>query len=269
MMACKSLRVYDAGGCCASMSPVQVGAMSLSAPLAEPRLLPVGDAALTVEFGASYTPEAAARARSLDRQLEGQDGIVERVATLRSLTIHYDPRRLSLRRLTALLRELPPRAETQAEGARWVLPICYEGEYAPDLTDLATRLGLLPAEVVAIHAAGRYHAVMVGGYPGYPYLAGLDPRLSTPRRTTPRIAVPAGSLGVANEFTAIYPQTVPGGWNLIGRTPVPLFDPTRLERPSLIATGDEVTFRPIPPAEFFALAEGFRAGADPVAVCAA
>ncbi|TCH95965.1 5-oxoprolinase subunit PxpB [Roseococcus sp. SYP-B2431] len=237
-------------------------------PLPEPRLLPLGDAALTVEFGPAYTPEAAARARSLDRQLQGTEGIVERVATLRSLTIHYDPRRLSLRRLTALLRGLAPAAETEAEGARWMLPICYEGEYAPDLTDLAARLGMPPGEVVAIHAAGRYLAAMVGGYPGYPYLAGLDPRLAAPRRTTPRIAVPAGSLGVANEFTAIYPQTVPGGWNLIGRTPVPLFDPLR-EPPSLVATGDEVRFRPIPPAEFAALAEGFRAGADPVALCRA
>lgn len=234
----------------------------------EPRLLPLGDAALTVEFADAYTPEAAARARSLDRQLEGAEGIVERVATLRSLTIHYDPLRLSLRRLTALLRGLPPAMEDEAEGAHWVLPICYEGDYAPDLTDLAARLDLPPAEVVAIHAAGRYRAVMVGGYPGYPYLAGLDPRLAAPRRTTPRVAVPAGSLGVANAFTAIYPQAVPGGWNLLGRTPVPLFDAAR-ERPSLIATGDEVRFRPIAPVEFSALAEGFRAGADPVALCRA
>ncbi len=247
------------------MAPVQAAAM----PSSEPRLLPLGDAALTVEFGDAYTPDAAARARSLDRQLEGMDGIVERVPTLRSLTIHYDPRRLSLRRLTALLRELPPETAPESEGLRWVLPICYEGEYAPDLAELAARLGLAPAEVVAIHVAGRYQAAMVGGYPGYPYLAGLDPRLAAPRRTTPRIAVPAGSLGVANEFTAIYPQTVPGGWNLIGRTPVPLFDAARPERPSLIATGDAVTFRAIPPAEFAALAEGFRAGADPVALCRA
>jgi KipI family sensor histidine kinase inhibitor len=242
--------------------------MSLSAPLAEPRLLPVGDTALTVEFGASYTPEAAARARSLDRQLEGTEGIVERVATLRSLTIHYDPRRLGLRRLTALLRALPPVAAAEAEGARWVLPICYEGDHAPDLADLSTRLGLTPAEIVEIHAAGCYRAIMVGGYPGYPYLAGLDPRLAVPRRTTPRLAVPAGSLAVANEFTAIYPQTVPGGWNLLGRTPVPLFDPAR-ERPALIATGDEVRFRPVPVEEFDALSGRVRAGADPVALCRA
>lgn len=246
------------------MTPVQASAMHPS----EPRLLPVGDAALTVEFADAYTPEAAARARSLDRQLEGADGIVERVATLRSLTIHYDPLRLSLRRLTALLRELPHLAEEESPGARWVLPICYDGEYAPDLAELAARLGLTPAEVVAIHAAGRYDAVMVGGYPGYPYLAGLDPRLAAPRRTTPRVAVPAGSLGVANEFTAIYPQTVPGGWNLLGRTPVPMFDPARA-RPALIATGDEVRFRPVAPAEFAALAAKLRAGADPVALCRA
>jgi len=264
MMARDSRRVYAPGGCCAAMTPVQAGAMSCS----EPRLLPLGDAALTVEFAPAYTPEAAARARSLDRQLEGTEGVVERVATLRSLTIHYDPQHLSLRRLTALLRDLPPTTELEAEGAHWVLPICYEGDCAPDLTELAARLGLSSAEVVAIHAAGRYHAVMVGGYPGYPYLAGLDPRLAAPRRTTPRVAVPAGSLGVANAFTAIYPQTVPGGWNLLGRTPVPLFDAARA-RPALIATGDEVTFRPIPPAEFAALAEGFRAGADPVALCRA
>lgn len=264
IMASRCLRVYDAGGFCASVTPVQGDAM----PLPAPRLLPVGDTALTVEFGPSYTPEAAARARGLGRQLEGTEGIVERVATLRSLTIHYDPRRLSLRRLTALLHGLPPPGTAEAEGARWCLPVCYEGEHAPDLAELAGRLGLAAAEVVAIHAGGRYLAAMVGGYPGYPYLAGLDPRLAVPRRTTPRVAVPAGSLAVANEFTAIYPQTVPGGWNLLGRTPVPMFDPAR-ERPALIATGDEVRFRPIPPAEFAALKESLRAGADPVALCRA
>ncbi len=235
----------------------------------EPRLLPLGDGALTVEFAAAYTPEAAARARRLDRQLEGVDGIVERVATLRSLTIHVDPSRLSLRRLKALLQDLPPAIEAETAPAHWVLPICYDGEYAPDLAELAARLGLRPQAVVEIHSAGRYHAAMVGGYPGFPYLAGLDPRLSAPRRTTPRLAVPAGSLGVANEFTAIYPQTVPGGWSLIGRTPVPLFDATRLAHPALIGTGDEIRFRPVPPAEFEVLATAFREGADPVALCRA
>ena len=236
--------------------------------MSEPRLLPVGDAALTVEFAPGYTPDAAARARSLGRQLQGVEGIVDRVATLRSLTIHVDPRRLSLRRLTELLRQLPPAAESESEGARWVLPACYESEFAPDLAELAGRLGLTPAEIVAIHSAGRYRAVMVGGYPGYPYLSGLDARLRVPRRTVPRLAVPAGSLAVANEFTAVYPQTVPGGWNLIGRTPVPLFDPGR-EPAAVVATGDEVAFRPVSPAEYAALEEHFRAGADPLAECRA
>lgn len=234
-----------------------------------PCLLPLGDTALTVQFADAYTPEAAARARGLDRQLAGMDGIVECVPTLRSLTIHYDPARLSLRRLTALLRDLPPAPDEESAGASWSLPICYESEFAPDLTELATRLGLTPEAVVAIHAGGHYRTAMVGGYPGYPYIAGLDARLAVPRRTTPRLAVPAGSLAIANAFTAIYPQTVPGGWHILGRTPVPLFDPERLERPALIAAGDAVAFRPIPREEFDALAARFAGGADPVALCRA
>ncbi|WP_424812783.1 5-oxoprolinase subunit PxpB [Roseococcus sp. YIM B11640] len=236
-----------------------------------PQLLPVGDAALSVVFAEAYSPEAAGRAQALDRQLAAlaEPGITECVPSLRALLIHYDPQRLSLRRLTALLESLPPAGAADAAGAAWSLPICYEGEYAPDLADLAARLSLSEAEIVAIHAGGRYHAAMVGGYPGYPYLAGLDARLRLPRRTTPRVAVPGGSLGIANEFTAIYPATVPGGWHILGRTPVPLFDPLREARPALVAAGDAIAFRPIPPAEFRRLDAEFRAGADPVELCRA
>ncbi|MDB5416289.1 MAG: Allophanate hydrolase 2 subunit 1 [Rubritepida sp.] len=233
-----------------------------------PKLLPVGDAALSVEFADAYSSEAAAHARSLDRQLAGREGIVECVPTLRSLLIHYDPARLSLRGLTGLLRELPPVEATEADGAEWSLPICYDGEYAPDLAELAQRLGMTSEALVAIHAGGRYNSAMVGGYPGFAYLSGLDPRLAVPRRTTPRLAVPAGSLGVANAFTAVYPATVPGGWHIIGCTPVPLFDPARLDRPALIATGDTVEFRPVSAGEFGSLEASFREGqADPIATC--
>lgn len=241
-----------------------------------PRLLPVGDAALCVEFAAEYTPEAAAQARYLDRQIaaliaagEGA-GIVECVPTLRSLLIHFDPLRLSLYRLRGMLARLPPVAEEMARGDAWRLPICYEAEFAPDLADLSARLGLAPEEVVGLHVGGTYRSAMVGGYPGYAYLDGLSPRLAVPRRTTPRLAVPMGSLGIANAFTAIYPATVPGGWHIIGRTPVPLFDPARSARPSLIATGDVVTFEPVDAARFAVLAEAFQAARlDPIAFCRA
>lgn len=240
-----------------------------------PRLLPVGDAALAVEFADAYDPAAAARVLRLDRQLAGRvhvtKGVLECVPTLRSLLIHYDPVRLSLRRLTALLRALPEAAEAaEARAAAWCLPVCYEGGHAPDLTELAERLGLAHEAAVGLHAGGRYRAAMVGGYPGFAYLSGLDPCLTAPRRASPRLTVPEGSVGVANAFTGIYPAAVPGGWHLIGRTPVPLFDHGRSERPALIAAGDRVTFRRIDAAAFGEFQAAFREKrADPVEACRA
>jgi inhibitor of KinA len=129
------------------------------------------------------------------------------------------------------------------------IPVCYGGAFGPDLDDVAERHGLGSDDVVAIHTSGEYLVYMVGFMPGFAYLGGLDERIATPRRRSPRTAVPAGTVGIGGQQTGVYPLVSPGGWNLIGRTPLRIFDPAR-DEPTLLATGDRVRFRAIPLDEY-------------------
>jgi KipI family sensor histidine kinase inhibitor len=135
-------------------------------------------------------------------------------------------------------------------GARlWQVPVCYKGEFAPDLAEVARLTGLTPKEVVALHSGTRFHVYMLGFLPGFPYMGDLPPPLALPRRADPRLRVPAGSISIATSLTAIYPYESPGGWHLIGATPIRMFDPERIE-PALFAPGDAVSFQPIDAAAF-------------------
>ena len=137
-------------------------------------------------------------------------------------------------------------------GREVELPVCYEGDFALDLAEVAKKAELEPAEVAQRHAAGDYRVLMMGFAPGHAYMGGLDPKLAVPRRASPRAVVPAGSVGIANEQTVVYPYAISGGWNVIGRTPEVLFDAKR-ERPSLLWPGDRVRFRAISRSEFLDL----------------
>jgi len=145
-----------------------------------------------------------------------------------------------------------------ADAAPFDIPVCHAPAFAPDLDALAAHAGLSPQEVVARHCAGDYRVAMVGFAPGFPYLLGLDPRLAMPRRASPRTRVPAGSVAIGGAQTGIYPRESPGGWHLIGRTPLALFDATR-ESPCLLAAGQRVRFVAIDEATFHALSAGARA----------
>lgn len=134
------------------------------------------------------------------------------------------------------------------------ISVCYGGEFGPDLTNVAAHAGIAPDDVIAHHSAGEYTVAMLGFAPGFPYLLGLDPALHMPRRATPRTRVPAGSVAIGGTQTGIYPHELPGGWQLIGRTPLTLFDPRR-EPPCLLAPGDQVRFRAIDSVEFGKLRE--------------
>ena len=134
-------------------------------------------------------------------------------------------------------------------GRRVEVPVCYEGDFAPDMAELATRTKLLAEEVVKRHAAAEYRVLMIGFAPGHAYMGGLDGKLAVPRRATPRPEVPAGSVAIANDQTVVYPYAIAGGWNVIGRTPLVVFDAFRA-RPSLFMTGDRVRFVPITRAQF-------------------
>ena len=224
------------------------------------RMAPLGDRAMIIEFGQHVDADTNARvlavAQAILRAL--LPGVTDVVPAYATLGLHYRPEALdgpspyeSLRRRVEVL--LAQEIESSKTAARLVeIPVHYGGEWGPDLEVVAQACKLTPDEVIARHAAPIHRVCMLGFAPGFPYLAGLDPRLAVPRRATPRTAVPAGSVAIARDQSAIYPLDIPGGWNLIGRTPVRLFDPTA-QPPCLLAPGDEVRFVPISAAEYRAL----------------
>jgi KipI family sensor histidine kinase inhibitor len=216
--------------------------------LSVPRILPLGDAGWSVELGDTLDDATNARVRALDRELAERpfQGFVEAVPTLRSLLVLYDARSA---RPAAVGRELGLRLDGVAgvpavPGRLHEVPTLYGGEGGPDLEALARERGLAEPDLVRLHAAREYTAFMLGFKPGFAYLGLLPPQLECARHETPRVRVPAGSVGLAGRQTAIYPATSPGGWRLIGRTSLRLFDPFR-EPPALIAAGDRVRFTPV------------------------
>ena len=209
-----------------------------------PRFLPVGDAALSVEFGDRIDPAVNARVRGLDRALQDHPfpGFRESLPTYRSLLVLYDPRATRFAEATVALRTLAEAgAAGELTGRLVVVPARYGGEDGPDLAEVARAHQLTEAEAVIAHASVEYTAFMVGFIAGFAYLGPLPAPLEMPRRPTPRVRVPAGSVAVAGRQTGIYPVALPGGWNLIGRTSIRLFDPLG-DPPCLIQAGDRVRF---------------------------
>ncbi len=218
-----------------------------------PRILLCGDTGLSVEFGSSIDPEINARVHRLHALLKSKrhPGILDLNPTYRSLFIQYDPWVCSFERLVGHVREClePVAVPEESTAPVKTLPVCYEGVFGPDLEEIAAFHGLSVAEVIRIHSAPVYRVYMIGFTPGFAYLGGLDTRLHTPRRSEPRKKVPAGSVGIADQQTGIYPIESPGGWRIIGRTPLRLFDLAR-ENPFLLQAGDLVRFVPITGDEF-------------------
>jgi KipI family sensor histidine kinase inhibitor len=222
-----------------------------------PRILLCGETALSVEFGDDIQPSINGRVHALSQALRelGHPGILELNPTYRSLFVQYDPWELSHEQLLIYIdRALPPASGERRESPDVVeIPVCYGGELGPDLDELAAMHGLTPESVAAIHASPVYDVVMVGFTPGFPYLSGLDHRLVTPRKEVPRKVVPAGSVGIADRQTGIYSMDSPGGWQIIGRTPLRLFDLNRSD-PFLVKPGDILRFTPVTRDDFESLA---------------
>src|SRR5277367_3265613 len=216
------------------------------------RFLSVGDCAFAVEFGDTIDRALSRAVLRLDAVIRAEQprGVVETVPTFRSLLVHYDPLATSRAALEGTIERLLDRTESEGVNGRlWRLPVCYEDEFAPDLAEVARLTGLAPGDVAALHSGTRFHVYMLGFLPGFPYLGDLPAALALPRRADPRLRVPAGSISIATTLTAIYPYESPGGWHLIGATPIRMFDPER-PKPALFAPGDAVSFRPIDPAAF-------------------
>ncbi len=226
------------------------------------RFLPAGDTALVVEFGnevdRAVSDQVIALADAIDAAVI--PGVVELVPTFRSLMIHYDPLRLDATDLQAAVEPLLGGKGAVSHRARlFTLPVAYGGDLGPDLAEVAERTGHSQEDVIRLHAAVTYHVYTLGFLPGYPYMGDGPAELALPRRQTPRLRVPMGSVCIAFRQAGIYSLESPGGWHLLGRTPVRLFD-TRREDAVLLAPGDKIRFEPVSHDTFRQLAAEAAAG---------
>jgi KipI family sensor histidine kinase inhibitor len=209
---------------------------------APPWLHALGDAALLCELPAPATLAQQQKIWALATEALRWRGVHEVLPGMNNLTLLFDPLRTEAGELEMqVLTAWPQLAATVIEGRRVEIPVRYGGEDGPDLADVAAHTGLTAAEVVRRHSAGDYVVYFLGFLPGFAFMGGLPPELATPRRAEPRTAVPARSVGIGGEQTGIYPLVSPGGWQLIGRTTVELFDPAA-ESPTLLRAGDRVRF---------------------------
>lgn len=233
---------------------------------------PLGDTGLVIKLGEQITSDTHTVVRNLARGLEQHTppGVIECVAAYSTLTLFYDPSLLRqnisvntrveadqpdlFERLSSHVKSLISNLEMSRidEGRTIELPVCYEGAFAPDLGFVAQHNDLTTAEVIKLHTSGDYLVHMIGFAPGFPYLGGLSPSLTTPRRASPRKYVPAGAVGIGGSQTGVYSIRSPGGWQIIGRTPIKLFRPQEVS-PSLLQAGDHVCFQAITEKEFMQL----------------
>jgi 5-oxoprolinase (ATP-hydrolysing) subunit B len=215
----------------------------MAAPPSPPRLLPNGDSAITVEFSRNIDDEANRRVLALDRTLAAEPiaGVSETIPTYRSLLVHYDPTQIDFDTLGNKLLELAKRPSPASENARhWRVPVAYGGEHGIDLEDVAKTFGTTTDEIVARHIGGNYRVAMIGFSPGWSYLSGLQPSLHIPRRQTPRLVTPAGTISIGGVQTGIQCIAAPSGWHLLGRTPVRTYQLHR-DPIFLLEPGDRVT----------------------------
>ena len=213
----------------------------------------MGDRGLLLEFGDEISPKVNERVRrmALAIQSESIQGILETVPTYRSLLVLYDPVILSLGDLRERLHSIEGRLQdTPFPEPRLVrIPVAYGGPYGPDLESVAQFHHSTLGEIVRLHCSRVYHVYLIGFMPGFPYMGELPEALVTPRLKTPRLAVPAGSVAIAQRQTGIYPMESPGGWQILGKTPVRMFDSLKIP-PSYLQMGDQVEFHPISEKEF-------------------
>lgn len=228
------------------------------------KYLMAGDRALVMEFGNAISEEINNKIRSMTAAIEAQNikEIVEFVPTYRSLMIHYNPLKISYNQLKNTLEEVEKRLGSIELPLPQVIeiPTLYGGDYGPDIENVAKHNQLTVEEVIKIHTSKEYLIYMLGFTPGFPYLGGMEERIATPRLESPRTKIAGGSVGIAGGQTGIYPIDSPGGWQLIGRTPVPLYDPQR-ETPILLKAGNYIVFKAIGEEEYMEIEIAAKKGA--------
>lgn len=222
------------------------------------KLLTAGDSSILLQFGNTIDPAINRKIAATVQLMREQhiNGVTDVIPAFCSLLINYDPRVISYeqikRRMEALVK-----IDVSAGNTRkrvFEIPVCYGGEYGPDIQNIADHAGLSVEEVIQIHTSRDYLIYMLGFLPGFTYLGGLDERIHTPRLANPRIRIPAGSVGIGGSQTGIYPMDSPGGWQLMGMTPVKTYDPDR-EVPILVEAGDYIRFVAIDEDEFHRIKE--------------
>lgn len=230
-------------------------------PAPIPRFVPASDAALLAVLAAEPSEIATAAVLALRDALATSPppGLVDLRPAYASLLVVFDPRVTTHENVARALAPFlsPPGASLAPAGRTVEIPVCYGGDHGPDLAGVAAAAGLSQEEAVALLAGASYRVAFLGFSPGFAYLLGLPPRLATPRLPAPRLRVPAGSVGIAGGQAGLYPRATPGGWRLVGRTPVALFDPA-CEPASFLLPGDSVRFVSVPNREFELLAKGTR-----------
>ena len=235
--------------------------------MSEIRFLQAGEQGLVVEFGNEINAQINQQVHRLARSLSAQalPSILEVIPTYRSLLVYFDPLEISRSELSCQVQSLVDALDNQtaeiAQTARVVrIPVCYGGEFGPDIDFVAQHNGISIDEVIAIHSSTPYQVYMLGFTPGFPYLGGMSEKIATPRLEKPRVKIPAGSVGIAGSQTGFYPIESPGGWQLIGRTPLKGFDADS-STPFAFAAGDYLQFVPISTDEFSVICREVEAGA--------
>lgn len=231
------------------MQHTQSGQSSQFSLTMRPEFLPLGDCGVRMEFGGEISPAINARIRRFGAALDAApiEGMTEWVCGYAVVTVYYRPWMIRYEDLcTALRQRLRQPGDSEAGSAERVIeiPVCYGGGFGPDLEEVAAWHGLTASQVIRRHSRPLYRVYFLGFLPGFAYLGGLTPSLETPRRSSPRPSVPAGAVGIAGSQTGVYPLETPGGWQIIGQTPLRLYDTLR-ETPALLSAGDRIKFIPI------------------------
>jgi inhibitor of KinA len=224
----------------------------------EPEILPSGDSSVLVRFGDQISEMLNRKVIAFQKNLEMKriHGVIETIPADASLLVIYNPLILSYKDLLQKIQEIlkEPETEKSSKSGIITIPVCYDKSFGLDLEEVSKQTRLSIDEIVEIHTASIYLVFMLGFVPGFPYLGELDPRIACPRKQTPRQAVPEGSVGLAGRQTGIYPIESPGGWQIIGRTPLKIFNPGS-KNTFPIQTGDRIRFKPIDLKEFEVLSK--------------